>query len=917
MRYAIFSDIHGNRQAWEAVLADMERLQVQIMVCLGDVVGYGPCPQEVLNAVRAKTDNIVVGNHDAAAAGMMDPSVVNPAAREAIEWTREQLDEESLSFLSEMPMLIRNDDLLFVHAEIEDPGRFGYLETIEDAKRSFNARDHRVAFVGHTHQPTLFAEDEDGVVTKWPDDDCVLDEDTRYIVNVGSVGEPRSYEDIRARYVIYDADRRKLFFRKIEFSAEAYRIELEGSGLEVTPFFLKVFDQQQAEAPQVAMQGHGEYDGSVQQLVVPEGTQGGSADMPVPDVARVRSRAFNPVHLVLPVLAMLAVIIVYDEFKDRDESGDAGAEGAVVIVPAESPLAKSEEGLLAEIVVVGPPREAVEGQYSKAEDALASVGPSVPLLDLEVEGPTSTVPAPSPPLPTPPAAPPPPPVEPPKLTGFSESLIFYASFDEDVAVLRDLSPGGRDLPKGGAMLGQAGQVGQACRLERTGALVSTAKPLPTELNSLAISFWLRLPPPEKQKDGEAAKPVAASNLVSFPDYYELKVENQQIVADLDRAGEKVAVDFPQDAEWHHVLVVNDGGITTIRIDERVSSDPVAEELSAVPPGDVALSIGSPEADFWIDELALWGRAFSPEERVNLYRRGRHGSPILTVARTVAHWRFDDEKKERVLEDSEGDSFLGSYKAWEQGAAIAPNPVPLTLASNKHAGQVLHLAEEPEKAGKFGLNSETPFTYEGWIRFPNGSGGSLGGAMFEKEGLEYGWRVAARRDRAAKGYLAFIYQAGGQKVQALGKDLALFDGEPHHFAAVWNPKDSASHGKLSLFLDNVEVATASLSLTQIQAEGPPAQFRIKSDRVPLLLDELRFSSDVLPPKRFLTAGLGLREAEDPFHKGETLLERRDREMRERKGRLSEAKKREEEERRVQEEERKRKAEEQRNREKLGS
>ena len=95
MRYAIFSDVHANQQAWQAVLADAFEQRAGTLVCLGDVVGYGPKPLEVLNAVREVTPNFVLGNHDAAACGRLDPSIFNDRARSVIEWTREQLDDEA------------------------------------------------------------------------------------------------------------------------------------------------------------------------------------------------------------------------------------------------------------------------------------------------------------------------------------------------------------------------------------------------------------------------------------------------------------------------------------------------------------------------------------------------------------------------------------------------------------------------------------------------------------------------------------------------------------------------------------------------------------------------------------------------------------------------------------------------------
>ena len=126
MRYAIFSDIHANLPAWNAVHQDMVELQADILVCLGDVVGYGPLPREVLSAIRGVTENFVLGNHDAAAVGIMDPSLFNKNAEKVIRWTRDQLAPESLDFLNKTPLGIDTGDLLFVHAveRIRDGGLF-------------------------------------------------------------------------------------------------------------------------------------------------------------------------------------------------------------------------------------------------------------------------------------------------------------------------------------------------------------------------------------------------------------------------------------------------------------------------------------------------------------------------------------------------------------------------------------------------------------------------------------------------------------------------------------------------------------------------------------------------------------------------------------------------------------------------
>ena len=242
MRYAIFSDIHGNLPAWKQVLSDIRDLDADVLICLGDVVGYGPKPQEVLDGIREVTDHFVLGNHDAAAAGLIDPAIFNDHAHSVVLWTRENLTEESLEFLRNVPLQLDADDIRFVHAEISDPGRFGYIEEIADAEANFADFDQFVTFIGHTHHPLMFEQQPDGAVNLLPDTDQELDPKCRYIVNVGSAGEPRNPDDIRARYVIYDTDARKIFFRRIDFDADIYRKDLQASSLTHSPYFLQVLD---------------------------------------------------------------------------------------------------------------------------------------------------------------------------------------------------------------------------------------------------------------------------------------------------------------------------------------------------------------------------------------------------------------------------------------------------------------------------------------------------------------------------------------------------------------------------------------------------------------------------------------------------------------------------------------------------
>ncbi len=238
MRYAIISDLHANRQAWESVLADITSYEVDAIICLGDVVGYGPTPQLVLDQVRQWCAAVVIGNHDAAACGRMDASIFNDEAKMVVEWTRGRIDADGHQFLNELPAAVEDDEVLFVHAEVIDPERFDYITEPQVAAENLAACGHRLVFVGHTHEQAVFVE-RSGVVHECAAKDFELVDGCRYLVNVGSVGEPRDPDDLRARYVIFDSATGEVGFRAVDFDFRGYREDIDREGLPVVPYFLQ------------------------------------------------------------------------------------------------------------------------------------------------------------------------------------------------------------------------------------------------------------------------------------------------------------------------------------------------------------------------------------------------------------------------------------------------------------------------------------------------------------------------------------------------------------------------------------------------------------------------------------------------------------------------------------------------------
>jgi len=234
MRYAIVSDIHANLHAWNATLLDIRSDGVDAIVCLGDIIGYGPQPAAVLESAYTNIDRFVLGNHDAALCGKLDPDGFNDDARTALDWTRSQLNDDALRFLDTLPLTLDGGIFRCAHSEFGEPGAYHYVIEPEDAAPSWCAVDEPLLFVGHTHDPAIFILGPSGVPRKVGPQDFLLEEGKRFLVSVGSVGQPRD-GDARACYCIFDSDRQAVYWRRVPFDLDAYRQSLEKAGLPSGP----------------------------------------------------------------------------------------------------------------------------------------------------------------------------------------------------------------------------------------------------------------------------------------------------------------------------------------------------------------------------------------------------------------------------------------------------------------------------------------------------------------------------------------------------------------------------------------------------------------------------------------------------------------------------------------------------------
>jgi diadenosine tetraphosphatase ApaH/serine/threonine PP2A family protein phosphatase len=233
VRYAILSDIHGNLDALQAVLADATP-RVDALICLGDVVGYGPDPGPCLELMAERAVVLVAGNHEHGVAGRLDLDWFNTYARAAVEWTRARLDGDHRHYLGGLPLTADLDDATFVHASPREPEEWEYLVSAEDGFEAFASFATRLCFVGHSHRPAVWALGSWGPEFLPGGFDLAVEVGRRYIVNVGSVGQPRD-RDCRAAYAIWDVGARRIAGRRVAYDVAAVRRKIARAGL---PAFL-------------------------------------------------------------------------------------------------------------------------------------------------------------------------------------------------------------------------------------------------------------------------------------------------------------------------------------------------------------------------------------------------------------------------------------------------------------------------------------------------------------------------------------------------------------------------------------------------------------------------------------------------------------------------------------------------------
>ncbi len=228
MRFAIFSDVHSNLEALEAVLEEAHEHNCTHFVCLGDVVGYNANPHECVKRVRDLDCPIVKGNHDEQASLIESSRDFNELAERAILWTRDHLTAEDKMWLRDLRLQRQVRDFTIVHATLDTPAQWGYVFNNLDAAASFTYQHTTICFFGHTHIPVAFIRD-DGV-RRVSIELLRIETGKKYFINTGSVGQPRD-GNWRAAYCIYDVENNVVEQRRVKYKVAIAQKKIIKAGL--------------------------------------------------------------------------------------------------------------------------------------------------------------------------------------------------------------------------------------------------------------------------------------------------------------------------------------------------------------------------------------------------------------------------------------------------------------------------------------------------------------------------------------------------------------------------------------------------------------------------------------------------------------------------------------------------------------
>lgn len=229
MLYIIISDIHGNIQAFDAAVRSFPDAAERRILSAGDTVGYGANPIECVALMASLGVENVMGNHDAAVAEKTDMSFFNEYAKEVVVWTKGTIGQCERDYLGGLPYVRVFPDLTLVHGTLHSPEEFIYMMTGADAMHTFEVLKTKVCFVGHSHLPGVYRLCDGELFESWKKK-FKLEKGSSYIINAGSIGQPRD-GDQRACYCVYDSDKLEIEFVRVEYDVDSARDAIMKAGL--------------------------------------------------------------------------------------------------------------------------------------------------------------------------------------------------------------------------------------------------------------------------------------------------------------------------------------------------------------------------------------------------------------------------------------------------------------------------------------------------------------------------------------------------------------------------------------------------------------------------------------------------------------------------------------------------------------
>ncbi|MBI4823322.1 MAG: metallophosphoesterase family protein [Nitrospirae bacterium] len=230
MQYAVISDVHANLEALSAVLSDIKKRGLKKVLFLGDAVGYGPNPNECTELLKETSEVLLAGNHDWAVLGLTDIEYFNEHARDAILWTESVISEKSRKILSQLHITknLSVEDIFLVHSTPKSPEEWHYLLTSWDAEVNFHYFKERICLLGHSHLPFIIEKLPSGEMIVHKEKTEIKKQESRYIINVGSVGQPRDHNP-KACYAVIDNAHVELL--RVQYDIEKTQKKMSKVGL--------------------------------------------------------------------------------------------------------------------------------------------------------------------------------------------------------------------------------------------------------------------------------------------------------------------------------------------------------------------------------------------------------------------------------------------------------------------------------------------------------------------------------------------------------------------------------------------------------------------------------------------------------------------------------------------------------------